>query len=222
MHSFAVFYIVSYISVSTTKEEEEEEVSAQARHQQQQQKQAEEEQRVRAWWKQKFPRELTKEPESAFFLSTHCKNRTRLYHTLLHYKFRLLLTIREKILRTANVLASQNHRSSDYSRSTRSQFDTSWEDWDIDDRDILLRAAVEEVVQDQGFVQQETRRFQTLIVETERRYGGRSEPVIALFLHFLTYSGETLGGVVHVNVHFGFTVVVIFMVVYYEIILFCL
>lgn len=127
---------------------------------------------MRAWWKQKFPRELTKEPETAFFLSYHCKNRTRLYHTLLHYKFRLLLTIREKIQRTANALAAENG-----DRRTASRFDTSWEDWATEDRDILLRTAVEEVVQDQGFVEQETRRFETLIRETERRYGGRSEPV---------------------------------------------
>lgn len=132
---------------------------------------------MRAWWKQKFPRELTKEPESAFFLSTHCKNRTRLYHTLLHYKFRLLLSIREKIQRTANALAAQNTNRYGISRSTVSQFDTSWQDWDSADRDILLRAAVDEVVQDDVFIDQEARRFQTLINETERRYGGRSEPV---------------------------------------------
>ena len=66
-----------------------------------------EEDRVRSWWKQKFPREFTSEKESIYFLSFHCKNRTRLYHTLLHYKFRLLMNIRARLLRAAGLRLAQ-------------------------------------------------------------------------------------------------------------------
>jgi hypothetical protein len=155
-----------------------------------------EEDRVRSWWKQKFPREFTREKESIYFLSFHCKNRTRLYHTLLHYKFRLLMNIRARLLRAANVLAGRgmidavDDDDSGYRRSSQggmgssqsagrgeSQFDTSWEQWDADDKQRLLSAAVDELKGDAVFVDQEARRFQTLISETERRYGGREEPV---------------------------------------------
>jgi len=71
------------------------------------QHQLEEQELTRAWWKQKFPKELTREKESVFYLSAHCKSRTRLYHTLLHYKFRLLLNIREKIQDIANRMCGE-------------------------------------------------------------------------------------------------------------------
>ena len=35
--------------------------------------------------------------ESRWYLAGHCTFRTQMYHTLLHYKFRLLLKIREKL-----------------------------------------------------------------------------------------------------------------------------
>lgn len=41
-----------------------------------------------------WPRALTKQKESRHDMGLQCRNRTRLYHTLLHYKFRLLLKIR--------------------------------------------------------------------------------------------------------------------------------
>lgn len=49
------------------------------------------------WWKKKWPGDLTRGKESRWFLSGHCCNRTQLYHTLLHYKLRLILKIREKL-----------------------------------------------------------------------------------------------------------------------------
>ena len=68
---------------------------------------------TRAWWKQKFPREFTAEKENVFMLSSHCKNRTRLYHTLLHYKFRLLMNVRAKIQSIANVMCGQQNAGLD-------------------------------------------------------------------------------------------------------------
>eukprot|EP01033_Poteriospumella_lacustris_P013536 gene13537-9688_t len=43
------------------------------------------------WWNKALPRALNQESETRWELSIHCKNRTNLYHTLLHYKFRLML-----------------------------------------------------------------------------------------------------------------------------------
>eukprot|EP01032_Pedospumella_encystans_P009875 gene9875-11589_t len=159
---------------------------------QQAQHQLEEQELTRAWWKQKFPKDLTREKESVFYLSAHCKSRTRLYHTLLHYKFRLLLNIREKIQDIANrMCGEQLPRSPGFPGSSTSssgqkrtiaisskyhRFDTSWEDWEPQERRYLLEAAVEELKQDTVFVDNEARRFQTLIKETERRFGGREEP----------------------------------------------
>ena len=171
---------------------------------QQAQHQLEEQELTRAWWKQKFPKELTREKESVFYLSAHCKSRTRLYHTLLHYKFRLLLNIREKIQDIANRMCGEQlpgspgfpgiltlfvflcvvwcyyeaqfthcdgnccghtpHSSlwsftSGSSTSSSGQkrtisisskyqrFDTSWEDWEPQERRYLLEAAVEELKQ---------------------------------------------------------------------------
>ncbi len=49
------------------------------------------------WWARKWPGQLTSGRESRWTLSGHCKHRTQLYHSLLHYKFRLLLKIRERL-----------------------------------------------------------------------------------------------------------------------------
>ena len=143
---------------------------------------------IKNWWKQRFPKQFIQEKERMFHLSIHCKNRTRLYHTLLHYKFRLLLTIREKLLLIANKLAATtSNSSSNYSSNSNSssgiknknsdEFNTAWEHWDSDDRFILLTAAVEQICEDTNFIDTETYRFQKLLKETERRYGGREEPV---------------------------------------------
>ena len=52
---------------------------------------------VLQWWQRKWPPQLMEGKESKWFLSGHCKGRTQLYHTLLHYKFRLLMKIKEKL-----------------------------------------------------------------------------------------------------------------------------
>jgi len=49
------------------------------------------------WWARKWPGQVTAGRESRWTLSGHCKHRTQLYHSLLHYKFRLLLKIRERL-----------------------------------------------------------------------------------------------------------------------------
>jgi hypothetical protein len=50
-----------------------------------------------AWWARKWPGKLTAGKESRWLLSGHCKHRTQLYHSMLHYKMRLLLKIRERL-----------------------------------------------------------------------------------------------------------------------------
>ena len=46
------------------------------------------------WWQARWPRRLLKEKEASFFLAAHCKSRSQMDHTLLHYKARLFLKIR--------------------------------------------------------------------------------------------------------------------------------
>jgi len=50
------------------------------------------------WWRRRWPQSLVRETESSWELAAHCRGRTQLYHTLLHYKFRLLLKIKELLL----------------------------------------------------------------------------------------------------------------------------
>ena len=57
--------------------------------------------KVCQWWKKKWPGELTRGRESRWILTGHCCQRTQLYHTLLHYKLRLFLKVREKLERCA-------------------------------------------------------------------------------------------------------------------------
>jgi hypothetical protein len=49
------------------------------------------------WWKKKWSKELLKEKESRWSVADHCRCRTQMYHTLLHYKARLYLKIRDKL-----------------------------------------------------------------------------------------------------------------------------
>mmetsp|Transcript_15052 Transcript_15052/g.15797 ORF Transcript_15052/g.15797 Transcript_15052/m.15797 type:complete len:165 (+) Transcript_15052:337-831(+) len=51
------------------------------------------------WWKKSWPIELTREKESRWSVTSHCMRRTQLYHTLLHYKLRLLLKVKTKLER---------------------------------------------------------------------------------------------------------------------------
>jgi hypothetical protein len=47
-----------------------------------------------SWWQRRWPRELLKEKESSWHVAGHCRSRTQMYHTLMHYKARLFLKIR--------------------------------------------------------------------------------------------------------------------------------
>jgi hypothetical protein len=57
------------------------------------------------WWKNKWPKELLKEKESQWSVADHCRCRTQMYHTLLHYKARLFLKIGEKLRKCETVEA---------------------------------------------------------------------------------------------------------------------
>jgi hypothetical protein len=158
--------------------------------------------RVQAWWKQKFPREFTQDAEDIFYLSRHCRSRTRLYHTLLHYKFRLLLIIRDRIQQAANRIAGVANGGADagYSPtasaasmlSQRSKtagkgtmFDTSWQEWEPSDQRALLASACASVIEDTGFMQREASRLQSLLKQAERRYGGKEQAHPVIYTLFL-------------------------------------
>ena len=49
--------------------------------------------RILPWWQRRWPRAMLREKESRWRLADHCRSRTQLYHTLLHYKFRLFLKV---------------------------------------------------------------------------------------------------------------------------------
>jgi hypothetical protein len=158
--------------------------------------------RVQAWWKQKFPREFTQDAEDIFYLSRHCRSRTRLYHTLLHYKFRLLLIIRDRIQQAANRIAGvanggvdvgysptasaasvQSQRSKTAGKGT--MFDTSWQEWEPADQRALLASACASVIEDTGFMQREASRLQSLLKQAERRYGGKEQAHPVIYTLFL-------------------------------------
>jgi len=88
------------------------------------------------WWQRRWPGELTKGKESKWVLSGHCRGRTQLYHTLLHYKLRLLLKVREKLERCGG--------------------------------------SVGEVMRDEGFVDSEFSRYENLLENAQRGYGGKA------------------------------------------------
>ena len=62
-------------------------------------------------WQTRWPLQLVAEKESSWELSSHCKHRTQLYHTLLHYKFRLMLKIRERIEKHCQNVARNRDKS---------------------------------------------------------------------------------------------------------------
>jgi hypothetical protein len=84
-----------------------------------------------------------------FLFLSHCKSRTQLYHSLLHYKFRLLLKIHE-------YFDSHNERNCELTELTEDEL-------------IVLYS---EMIADDGFSRQEFTRFQSLIATAGRRYGG--------------------------------------------------
>ncbi len=50
-----------------------------------------------SWWSRNVPMALQGGRDTVLPLGTTCKTRSTLYHHLLHYKFRLLLKVREKV-----------------------------------------------------------------------------------------------------------------------------
>ena len=46
------------------------------------------------WWQQKWPKAMLRDPETRWQMADHCRSRTQLYHTLLHYKLRLFLKVK--------------------------------------------------------------------------------------------------------------------------------
>ena len=75
------------------------------------------------WWLKKWPRELNKEKESTWELGGHCRFRTQMYHTLLHYKFRLVLKVREKLekndINVAKMVADTSFIAQEVNRFTQ-------------------------------------------------------------------------------------------------------
>ena len=59
--------------------------------------------RMLPWWQRKWPQAMLREKESKWRLADHCRSRTQLYHTLLHYKFRLFLKVCHRITTTSLV-----------------------------------------------------------------------------------------------------------------------
>lgn len=132
-----------------------------------------------AWWLLKaIPKKLTKGEETkwnlaqyvyyyltSFFIKNyipndfrHCKGRSQLYHTLLHYKFRLLLKIRERLV--------ENRRTfCDSSSGTASINKTSV----FNQNDILNLA------EDWKFIKQETQRFENLLRQASSKWGSTRE-----------------------------------------------
>lgn len=51
----------------------------------------------RKWWMGRWPTQYLKGEATQWYLNTHCKLRCLQYHTLLHYKLRLLLKVRGKL-----------------------------------------------------------------------------------------------------------------------------
>jgi hypothetical protein len=72
------------------------------------------------WWLRQLPQQMLRGKESKWFMGSHCTARTQLYHTLLHYKFRLLYKVREKLERyhrdVSRVMADEKFVSSEVSR----------------------------------------------------------------------------------------------------------
>ncbi len=99
------------------------------------------------WWEKYLPRKFATHKESQWWVAAHCKNRTQLYHTLLHYKFRLALKVRE-------YLESQSPI-------------------DLDNVDQTgLDALVDVLVEDSRFHKQELTRLESLLANIGTKYCG--------------------------------------------------
>lgn len=107
------------------------------------------------WWKRRWGKELTADPETKWLVTSHCKRRTQMYHSLLHYKLRLLLKIRERVrqrsLRTD--LSSPQMRGLGEGRGR----------WGAISASALLG---------EGFVAAEVERFEGLLEVAGQQFGG--------------------------------------------------
>eukprot|EP01033_Poteriospumella_lacustris_P002989 gene2987-2189_t len=112
------------------------------------------------WWNKALPRALNQESETRWELSIHCKNRTNLYHTLLHYKFRLMLKIREQLERL-----HQRQSEGAYAGLTLEELPPAYVS-------SLLRDLLDPQRRHRSLVVQETDRLQVLLRTAEKRYGG--------------------------------------------------
>jgi hypothetical protein len=110
------------------------------------------------WWQRKWGRDLVAEPETKWVVNSHCKRRTQLYHLLLHYKFRLILKIRERVRQKA------------LKRGPLSPLDSKGNSGDEG-------VSVIEALGD-GFVAAEVERFESLLQVAGRQFGGEEHATV--------------------------------------------
>jgi hypothetical protein len=89
-----------------------------------------EKERMKVWQKvlHQYPRELTRGKESSWPAGSHCRIRTQTYHTLLHYKIRLLLKVREWLLsqwqgRSGAIQAKEIRNDADFVQREADRYD---------------------------------------------------------------------------------------------------
>ena len=110
------------------------------------------------WWQRKWGRDLIAEPETKWVVNSHCKRRTQLYHLLLHYKFRLILKIRERVRQKA------------LKRGPLFPLDSKGNSGDEG-------VSVIEALGD-GFVAAEVERFESLLQVAGRQFGGEEHATV--------------------------------------------
>mmetsp|Transcript_6062 Transcript_6062/g.9882 ORF Transcript_6062/g.9882 Transcript_6062/m.9882 type:complete len:1024 (-) Transcript_6062:2034-5105(-) len=118
------------------------------------------------WWQRKWGRDLDSDPETKWVVNAGCKRRTQLYHTLLHYKFRLILKIRERVRRKA----LSNGPLSPVTLSKGSK----------GGQGVETGASVMDALGG-GFVAAEVERFQELLVVAGQQYGGEEHAKISIW-----------------------------------------
>jgi hypothetical protein len=123
------------------------------------------------WWLRKWPRQLVRERETTWELSSHCRSRTQLYHTLLHYKFRLLLQIKQRIERDCEAVLSRYRSSASPARRKESGRGAGV------DRACLtaLHEVVDRLEKDQRFLNVEVKRLESVLRQATTRWGSTKE-----------------------------------------------
>ena len=117
------------------------------------------------WWQRKWGQDLDDEPESIWVVNSHCKRRTQLYHSLMHYKFRLLLKIRDRVRQKSlksgplSPIATPRRRGE---RKHDNEEESSGVSKSVNVRSVLGG----------GFVQAETLRFENLLEAAGKKFGG--------------------------------------------------